>query len=456
MQGSAWGLALIVCAGASVSVHAQGVSPGGSPVTTHRDSVAALAMDSTILAAQHAPPLHLTRASAVALALKNNPQLAVAREQTAQFRAQKVQAAAIPDPVVTASLDGQPGFFRSAPGGQKNVGVTLDVPFPDKLRRQGQVAGADVQNAEANYVALRQQLAAQTEAAYDSLLAALRHREDLTESKTLTGDFLTKTRARFEAGTSAKLDVIKAQVDAALAENQIIANQRDIAVQRDALDRLMNRPVGTPVVPDDTLSVPPPLPSLDAMIAATLQSRPELAGLAAERQGAHSATILAREFWLPDITFGVARDLTPGAPPSQFSTGLAFPLPVLFWQHTRGEVSQAEHHERELAASQKDLTAAVLQDLGATYANASTARDQAVYLRDQLIPSAQEAYRAILASYNIGGSSAFDVIDARRTLLDALSQYTDALSAANASRADLERAAGTSLDAIASGSSHAQ
>jgi outer membrane protein TolC len=43
------------------------------------------------------------------------------------------------------------------------------------------------------------------------------------------------------------------------------------------------------------------------------------------------------------------------------------------------------------------------------------------------------------------------VIDARRTLLAAESQYADALAAANTSRSDLERAVSVPLDTIISG-----
>jgi outer membrane protein TolC len=40
------------------------------------------------------------------------------------------------------------------------------------------------------------------------------------------------------------------------------------------------------------------------------------------------------------------------------------------------------------------------------------------------------------------------VLDARRTLLDAESQYADALAAANISRSELERAVSVPLDNI--------
>lgn len=403
-----------------------------------------------------ADTLVLTRARAVQLALARNPQLEVAREQTAEFRALQVQAVAIPDPAVTTSLDQERSFFRPVQGGQRNVGAVLTLPFPDKFRLRGRVASADVANASSSYRALRYIIAAQTAATYDSLLLASRQRADLIESRQLSQQFLQRTQARFDAGTVPRLDVIKARVDVAQTVNQLIANERDVAAAQAGLNRLMGLPVGAPVAAGDSLDIPPPLPRFEDVTALAVASRSELAGLKAEREGARAATSLAHEFWLPDITLGVNRDVTPGAPPSAFSTGLAFPVPFLFWQHTKGEIAQAQHRERELAASYRDLYAQIGQDVRNAYATANTTLRQAIFIRDELLPSAREAFRAASASYAIGGSSAFEVIDARRTLLDAESQYSSALAAANTARSDLERAAGAPIDTTASGQIHAK
>lgn len=416
-----------------------------------RWALAAALCASAASAQQPTDTLLLTRAAAVQLALERNPQLEVAREQIAELRAVKVQAAAIPDPQATASLDQQPGLFRSAPNGQKNIGAIIQVPFPNKIRLAGNVAGADVKNAQANYAALQRQIAANTAEQYDSLLVALRHRADLTEADSLTNAFLKRTQARFNAGTAPRLDVIKAQVDAAAATNDLISNERQTADATSALNRLIARPLGASIVATDSLGVPPSLPSVDVLEREALMARPELAGLMAERAGAHSATTLAKEFWLPDLTLGVSRDVSGNSGPGVFSTGLAFPLPLMFWQHTRGAVAQSQHHERELAASYRDLEAQVGQDVRNAYSAASIALRQAIYIRDQLLPSAREAYRSTAASYAIGGSSAFEVIDARQTLLSAESQYSDALASANTSRSDLERAVSVPLETIVNG-----
>ena len=91
------------------------------------------------------------------------------------------------------------------------------------------------------------------------------------------------------------------------------------------------------------------------------------------------------------------------------------------------------------------------QDVRAAYSAAATALRQAIFLRDALLPAAREAYRIASVSYGLGGSSALDVLDARRALRDAENQYTNALASANMSRADLERAAARSLMSFETG-----
>src|SRR5438874_1017975 len=104
----------------------------------------------------------LTRRAAIVTALQNNPQLEVGREQTAQARARRVSGVAIPDPILTYSLDNEPGFLQLGSAGQRNASVTLAVPFPDKFRLRNSIGVADIRSSLSAYSALRQQIAAQT------------------------------------------------------------------------------------------------------------------------------------------------------------------------------------------------------------------------------------------------------------------------------------------------------
>lgn len=419
--------------------------------------VASLICGAAPLAAQ-APdsataPLRIDRAGAIEEALAHNPTLAVAREQIAQARARVTQGYALPEPSISANYLGATGAFRPHTGNETDLGVGITIPFPNKIILRGQAAKGDLGNFDAQYVLQRQLIAAQTAQAYDSLLVALRHRDDLLIAKQLAQDFVQKTQARFNAGTAAKLDVVKGQVGVAQAENDLIANERGIANARAGLNRLLGRVLGASIEPADTLGVPVIPTDFARLEQLAMSARPELRGLERQRESARAQEHLAQQYFLPDVTLGLSRNNIYGTDPT-YTTSIGIDLPIFFWQHQNGEVAEAKHRQAELSATFRDISAQVGQDLRNAYSTATVALRQVQFLADELVPSATEQYRIASSTYALGGSSALEVIDAQRTLLDAKGQYTTALGALNDAVADLERATGAPLDSTPAGKSH--
>jgi cobalt-zinc-cadmium efflux system outer membrane protein len=450
---------LMVCALASLAGTARAQQPDGTPRPTSTLTAAADSVGMPL------PPdcvrtgkaqdvatgdsLCLTRQEAIAAALQRNPQLRAVAEQVAQARARLVQGTAIPDPQFSAEIDNATSLFGGE-ASDKILTASLTIPFPDKFRLRNRIGQADVRSNEANLELLRQLIASQTSQTYDSLLTAIRHRRNLEDAKTLADAFLARTESRFQAGTVPRLDVVRAQVDAAGAQNDLIASEREVAIARTALNRLIDRPLGAPVAAADSLQVPPELPPIETLEAAALAARPELAGLDRQLEGARATTALAKEFWLPDVAVGVMHNYASPGPGNLFA-GFYMPIPIFYWNHDKGEIAESRHVVAELEASRRDLGAGVDQDVRVAYAAAATALRQAVFLRDVLVPAAREAYRIASVTYDLGGSSSLEVLDARRALRDAENQYTDALAAANMSRADLGRAVAVSLSSFQAG-----
>ncbi len=390
--------------------------------------------------------LVLTLDEAVDSALAHNPQLRASREQIAEARARVTEATALPEPELGLSMEDESRVFTHGANGTREFGLGVTIPFPTKIHLAGKVAGTDVDAASFSYSQSRQLIASETVQSYDALLVALRHGENLREAKRLADDFLQKTQARYNAGTAAGIDVVKAKVEVSRAENDLIANERDVANARAALNRLMGRMLGAGIELADSLAVPAPIPPLEELERRALKARPEIRGMDAARRGARAATSLAGQYWLPDVSVTLSKDFAAGAVGAPYTTEIGFGIPLFFWQHHKGEVSESRHRELELAAASRDLTAQVSQEVRAAHAAASTALRQVAYLRDELLPEAREAYRIASSSYGLGGSSALEVLDAQRTLLDVESQYTDALGASNDARAQLELAIGAPLD----------
>jgi len=407
-----------------------------------------------VASAQTNEPLRLTRQQAIDEALARNPSLAAARAQVEEARAGVVTAAAFADATFVADVAGQTHILNPASGNASDQGVGVTVPFPGKTRLRRDVATAGLRAAEFNVTQLRQQVAAGAAQSYDAILVAMRHREDLQESKKLASDFVQKTQARFLGGTVARVDVVKAETDLAQAENDLISNDRAILTARASLNRLLGRAGGAPIEATDTLEVPGPIAAIESLEKVAETSRPEIASLVAQLEGAKTATKLAREFWAPDFNFTVTRNAVQGTQ-TTYTTGVGIGVPIFFRQHQRGEVAAAMHREEELAANIADIRSQVSLDVQTAYTNASTALRQAIFIRDHLLPQAREVYRVASVSYGLGGSSALDLLDAKRTLLAAESQYVDALGAANDALASLELAIGAPLlPPAASGEQH--
>jgi cobalt-zinc-cadmium efflux system outer membrane protein len=395
--------------------------------------------------------LQVSRRQAIVTALLANPQLEIARQQTLQVRAQRVEGNAIPDPSFSLSYDSLSGPVRLRSASSQSASVGVSIPFPDKFRLRHQIGSANLRASEAQFQLFKQQVEAAAGRAYDSVVVTRVQRRNLQQARDYATEFLKRAQARFDAGLVPRLDVIKAQVDVAQSENDLIASARDVANAEAALNRVMGRPLGAALVATDSLAATDPLPDLDLVERTALRLRPEIAAVLAQQHSAHANSTLTKEnAILPDFFIGANRDLmtSDGA---WYSAGFSMPIPVFFWQHTHGDFAEVRHRELELAATLIDTRAAVGQDVRSAYATADAARRQVVFIRDQLLPSAQEAFRVANLSYQLGGSSALEVLDARRAMLDAQRQYTVALAAASSARSDLERATAAPLATLVPG-----
>ena len=372
-----------------------------------------------------APPgvARLTRRQAIAEALARNPTIRMAGEQVAQARARVRQATALPEPELDLSVLGDRANLRPGRPTETDVGVGIVVPFPTKTMLAGRVARGDLGGSQAGLTLQRQLVVLATNQAYDSLLVAEQHRRDLEEARQLTQSFLQKTQARFAAGTAPRLDVIKAQVALAQAENDLIANELGVSTARSALNRLLGRVLGAPIEPVDSLSVPPPVPALEELEALAMARRPELAAMRAEQAGARAGAPAGRPvLHSRHRRERLARERVRRTTRLQHRRGHRDPALLLAAparRSGRGGSTASSSWPRAYA----DLAAQVGEDVRNAYADRDRRLRQVVYLRDQLLPAAREAYRVASASYAWAAPSALEVLDAQRTLLDAQTQY---------------------------------
>jgi cobalt-zinc-cadmium efflux system outer membrane protein len=134
-----------------------------------------------------------------------------------------------------------------------------------------------------------------------------------------------------------------------------------------------------------------------------------------------------------------------------FLFAASVPLPV--FDRNQGNILEARYQLAKTEAERRAAAVRVQTALAETHAALSAAYSEAVTLRDEVLPGAQQAFEAAREGYHQGKFQFLDVLDAQRTLFEARGQYLEALSAYHQAVAALERLIGEPLSALAPSSS---
>jgi cobalt-zinc-cadmium efflux system outer membrane protein len=109
-----------------------------------------------------------------------------------------------------------------------------------------------------------------------------------------------------------------------------------------------------------------------------------------------------------------------------FGVGLGMDVPL--WNWNSGRIAQSEAKlavgRRQAEATSRELDAAVLDVQSACQASVKTA----ARFRENVVPRAEIAASTMERTYQLGEASLLEVIDARRTLLDARRLYLGAVT----------------------------
>jgi HAE1 family hydrophobic/amphiphilic exporter-1 len=262
------------------------------------------------------------------------------------------------------------------------------------------------------------------------------------EGVRLANSFLSMAKVRFEGGTAARLDVLRAEVEVANAHAKLIRARSAAEIAYQAVRTLLSLPADVPLTLAGTLESGEDLPGQQRLLA-TLDARPDLRAIGARRQTAERAVALASAEWKPSLALtgslqyqedGIDRLLD--TQNRSYTAGLALRIP-LFGAPTamakrataRAQVRQAQHGlQAALDAGRLEVTSA--------YTAWQSARE-IVTTQRKAVELAREGLAIAEVSYENGVITSTELNDARQSLLEtewelAQAQYGQIVAAAKA------------------------
>ena len=422
-----------------------------------------VAAQSFTVRAQQTPaaPLRLTLRDAVSLALRQNPEVAIANLNLAESgEGRKIaRARLLPQASFQASqqvtrenvaaLFGEkvPGFpGHTGPFWSTQAGGSFSAPVLDlTLWRRWQAARESVHTSDAERITARELNAQLVVSQY---LGGLRATADLEAAKSrrdlakalfdLAGDLQKR-------GVGTGIDTLRANVQ---YQNELqryseAEAQRKIALY--GLSRLLNlEPEQSIELTDASSFFETPSYDPEASLNQAYEARPEMKTVLSEVRVAEFQKRAARSERLPRLTVGGdwgQLGLTPTSMIPVYQFGATLQVPLFTGGRIGAEEATADIQIRKLEQTERDLRNQIALEVKSALAQLDAARTQ-VDAANLGVTLARETVRQAGDRFRAGVANNIEVITAQDDLARANDNQITALYRYNQSRADLARATG--------------
>jgi len=406
----------------------------------------------TPVSAPENPTGQVTLRDALALALRQSPELASFAWEIRVRESAAIQAGRPPNPVADILFEDL-GASGRAPDAGRVVGAQTTVQLSQLIELGGKraarrtLAGLDRDLAEWDFESARIDVLTRVTAAFLDVLVSQQSVALAERNRALFDQVDQTVRARVEAGVVSPIEQTKAGVALAMTRIEMQRAQRSLAAARTALAALWGHPSAVfESVAGDLLS-PPPLPSFDTLVQHLVRN-PEVARWGTEIAQRDAAHALESARGVPDVTVTAGYRRLSEVDSNAIVIGASIPLP--FVDRNRAGVQAATQRVAQAREEERAARARITTLLAAAYRDLAAAHDEAAALAGSVLPGARSAFAAVAEGYRLGRFGYLEVLDAQRTLVAAEAQHLRALADVRKAAAQVERLIGVPLADAAS------
>ncbi len=378
------------------------------------------------LTGDQAGAVRVTWADLVRL-VDRHPRLAAGASRVDAARGRAEAAGAAPNPTLEIELGR--GFARDGGAARLEWGLALGLPLGWIAPRgpRIQAAEAEIEAALAEGRALRRDVLLELQARFWELVSAQARVASLEELAAQTAALVDLVRRRVATGELRPLEATRIEIELEKVTGEVEAARLALGASQAELALWLGAPRAAAIVAIADMAAVQAVPSLDEALAELHAGHPALAAARARVRVQEHELEAERLARVPELALSgfASHELDRRA----YGAGLVVELPL--WSWNSGRIAQAE---AELAAGRSqaeaaslELEGAVIRAQAACQASAATA----ARLGAAVVPRAESAAATIERTYQLGEVGLLELIDSRRTLLDARRLHLDALSRAH-------------------------
>ncbi|MCI0698160.1 TolC family protein [candidate division KSB1 bacterium] len=388
-------------------------------------------------AAQEGSALSLE--SAVALVQQNNPQLMALRREIAAAKGGGWTTWWLTDPNLSLEWEGVPSGAGLGQFAERKLTLTQEIEFPTNILWRNRFAAREVEAAAMRYEQGVLAIRADAVTAYTRFLASRDELALAQQRVQLAQEFVDKAEIRRRAGDTPAIELLRAQVELAQAQNELrTAESAHIAAQA-GLNALLARKPDEKTAVKDSLAYQQYALSLVALKRQALTEHPRLREADALVNAASHLRNLAWGSFLPAVELSAFRHNI-GGNPNFYGAQIGLKVPLWFAFRQRGEIQEASALLTAQEHQRANVELQLLAEIESAYAAFEAAQRQAESYTTSLLAQAGEVYRIALRSYEQGETGYLQLLEAQQTLIEVRQGYIAALASYYAAIAALENA----------------
>jgi cobalt-zinc-cadmium efflux system outer membrane protein len=177
-----------------------------------------------------------------------------------------------------------------------------------------------------------------------------------------------------------------------------------------------------------------------------LSSNPDIARWVKETEQRTAALELEKAKTIPDLTVSGGVRHFSDKNDSAFVFGVSIPIPL--FDRNQGGMKEAKYRLAKAREESRAAEAKAGSSLAESYQSLAFSNEQAMTLKNQVLPAAEHSFAAAGEGYREGKFDFLEFLDAQRTLFEARRKYLESIISYHKAKADVERLIGESVENI--------
>jgi cobalt-zinc-cadmium efflux system outer membrane protein len=387
----------------------------------------------------------LSLEEALQIAWQRNPRLLQARQEVEAARGRWIQDRALPNPELEVSAtELSQGLKGGSTVGDDSIALSQELDLTGKFWLRGKAAKADYQATQHLLQRVWNEVAFEVTQAYNNLLLSTQRVGVAREVLTLTRGLLDQVQLRYNAGEVLRNELLRAQIEAAKAENGVLQAEKQVTLDTAALNILLGYNAQDPLTLIDQFTYQPQDIDPDQLLTQALQQRPDLKAREAAIRAQRNRWRLALSNILDNPTVSAIGTRELGEAGKQQVFGLAIRWPIPFWNQNRGAIREAKAELTKREVEYEAFKREVGLEVVSAIAEAKLAQRQATVWKTG-VEQANDLVRLASQQYREGDINFITYLEHLATVRETKVAYVDALATYRTQLARLNQAVATTL-----------